>query len=531
MIKALIGIRFRALLAGLTAQSRKKNKNSTGTVILFVILYLYLIAVIGGVMCLTFYTLAEAYHAMGLDWLYFSMAGLMGLSMAVIGSVFTTQSQLYDAKDNHMLLSMPIPPRLILFSRILPLLALNLLFAGIVMIPAIVMYAVFVKFSLLGIVLQILALLAVCILAQAIACLFGWFLHLLLSRMNKSLVSVLYLIVFLGLYFAIYSRAGNILQALALNGEALAGTIKSWVWPLYAMGHGCLGSAVYLIGFVLICAAAFGLVYWILSATFLRTATASRSRKRRKLDMDTARVSSPIRAIVIKEWRKFLGCPVYLTNMGMGVFLTAALPVAGLIFRDTILQVLTEMVFLSPAIPLIICAMLAFTVSTACVSTPSVSLEGKNLWILKSLPVLPGDILKGKLYFHCLMTVPVSALAGLILAITFGCSLPDVLLSALIPGLLSLFSGLWGLWAGLQWAKLDYISEAYPCKQSVSVVVSMFGMMGFVLILGFSYLPLSAFMNPTIFLCLCAVVLAAACWGLYRIIAGWGVKKWNTLQA
>ena len=86
MIKSLLSVRFRALFAGMTAQGRKKKKRNTGMVILFAILYLYLIAAVGGVMCLTFYSLAEPYHTMGLDWLYFAIAGLMGLGLAVFGS-------------------------------------------------------------------------------------------------------------------------------------------------------------------------------------------------------------------------------------------------------------------------------------------------------------------------------------------------------------------------------------------------------------------------------------------------------------
>lgn len=530
MIKALVAVRFRALFAGMTAQGRKKKKRSTGMVVLFAILYLYLIAVVGGVMCLTFYSLAEPYHAMGLDWLYFAMAGLMGLGLAIIGSVFTTQSQLYDAKDNALLLSMPIPPKAILLSRMIPLLALNLLFAGIVMIPAMIMYALFVRFSITGILLQLFALLAVCVLAQSIACLLGWLLHLLLSKLNKSFASMLYMVVFLGVYFSVYSQAGDILQTIAASGSLIAEALQTWVWPLYAMGAGCLGDPLLMLAFIAIAGALFALVYWVLSITFLRTATSNRnSRKKRKLDMSRTQVSSPLQAIVGKELRKFLGCPVYLTNMGLGVILTAVLPVCGLIFRSTVLEVLT---LLDPArslTPLLICAVLSFTVSTTCISTPSVSLEGKNIWILKAMPLTGRQILTGKLLLHIFLSVPITMLAGLILAVAFGCTAADILLSALVPGLLALLNGLLGMWAGLQWAKLDYISEAYPCKQSVSVLVVMFGMMGVPLVLGIGYAFLSQFLSPSVFLALCTAILVAACWGLYRVVMTWGAKKWESL--
>lgn len=41
---------------------------------------------------------------MGLTWLYFAMAGTMALALSMLGSVFMTQAQLYDAKDNELLL-------------------------------------------------------------------------------------------------------------------------------------------------------------------------------------------------------------------------------------------------------------------------------------------------------------------------------------------------------------------------------------------------------------------------------------------
>ena len=531
MIKALVAIRFRALFAGMTAQGRKKKKRNAGMVILFVILYLYLIAVIGGVMCLTFYSLAESYHAIGLDWLYFAMAGLMGLGFAVIGSVFTTQSQLYDAKDNDLLFSMPIPPKAILFSRMIPLLALNLLFAGIVMVPAIVMYALFVRFSLVGILLQLSALAAVCVLAQGIACLLGWGLHLLLRKLNKSFASMLYMVVFMGTYFTVYSKANDILQTVAASSNLIAETIQTWVWPLYAMGTGCMGNPLPMLAFVTIAAALFALVYWILSATFLHTATHNRTcRRKRRLDMSQTQVVSPLRAITTKELRKFLGCPVYLTNMGLGVIMTAALAVCGVVFRSSVLEILTLLDPTAALTPLLICAVLSFSVSTACISTPSVSLEGKNIWILKSMPLTGKQILIGKLLLHVFLSVPITMLTGLILAVTYGCSTVNILLSTLVPGLLALLNGLLGMWAGLQWAKLDYISEAYPCKQSVSILVVMFGMMGVPLVLGIGYGFLSQLLTPSVYLLLCAVILTAACCGLYRVVMTWGIKKWNSLS-
>ena len=231
-----------------------------------------------------------------------------------------------------------------------------------------------------------------------------------------------------------------------------------------------------------------------------------------------------------KELRKFLGTPVYLTNMGMGLLITAAMTIAAVIFREDISAILTLLQIGPSMTALVICAFLSFLISTLCISTPSVSLEGKNIWILKSMPIASRDILTAKLSFHCRLSIPTVAAAGLVLAIIFGCSWLDTAACVLLCSLLALLCGLIGMVAGLNWARLDYISEAYPCKQSVSVVVTMFGMMGVPLVLGLVYgLLLWKFLSPTAFMLLSSVLLAGVCYWLYRLMVTLGVQKWNSL--
>lgn len=528
MMKALLRLRFRALFAGVAAKGRKKKKVSKGVIALYCLLFLYLIVAAFGMMGMLFHSLAEPYHIMGLDWLYFAIACLMGLGFGIIGSVFSTQSQLYDAKDNDLLLAMPIPPGKILLSRMLPLLALNGMFIGLVILPAIAVYAIYVEFSIGYILLQLLALVGVTLLAQAISCLLGWLLHLALSKLNKSAASMLFMVAFLGIYFYIYSQAESILTSMAQNGQAIADALHSWAWPLYAAGQGCIGAIGMLVIFLAIGAAALGIVWAVLSATFLRSATARHSGRRKKLSLKGSTQRSPAAAIIRKELGKFFGTPVYLTNMGLGILMLVALTVAGIIFRDKVSMLLMLLGLEDNSRYLIVLALLSYLGATMCISTPSVSLEGKNIWILKSLPVSAKSILLAKLTAHCLLTVPVSLVSGGVLCVVYGCSAVSVLLCVVISGLLCLTNGLLGMICGLKWARLDYISEAYPCKQSVSVLVTMFSMMGLSLagILVYAFLP----MDPLLFGVLIACALGLACIGMYRALCSWGVQKWDALM-
>lgn len=531
MLKSLLSIRFRSFAASLLHRGKNDKKHSRGTILLYVILYGYLGAVMCGFSTLIFYSLAAPYHALGLDWLYFSMAGLISLCLSVLTGIFATQNQLYDAKDNALLLSMPIPPRYILLSRLIPLLVTEFFSACLVMVPAIVVYAFTVDFSVLGILLQTVGIVAITLLAKVIAGILAWLLHLLLSKLNKSAASVLFVLVFLPLYWVFYNNISDILNVFTQNPEAIADALNGWVWPIYAMGSGCAGNFVHMLAFIAIAGGLFALLCWVLSATFLRLATLTqRSGKRKKLELNNLRTRSALSAIIRKELRKFVSSPVYLTNMGLGILLIAILPILALVFRDKLTQALAMLPFLEAYKPLLICAVLSFMISTMNISTPSVSLEGKNLWILRSLPLPSFTVLNGKLLTHIVLTMPVCAVCGLLLSLILGCSIPQILLCTIAPSLLCLANGLLGMLTGLKWARLDYINDAYPCKQSASVAVSMFATMGFPLIMGICYVYLlAAHMGPELFLTLiCGLLLLLSGW-MYRALRTWGVAKFETL--
>lgn len=528
MIKALLHVRFRALFAR-SFRNGLAKKQGTGMKVLLAFLFVYLAVVFCGMFAALFNELT-VYCTYGLTWLYFAMAGLLALMLSVIGGVFTTQSQLYDARDNELLLSMPIRPRIILLSRMVPLLVLNLLFCAVVLGPAGVVYGIKIGFTPAGLVGYLLCSLAVPFAAQAIACLLGWLLHLLLSRINKSLASVLYLVVFLGVYFTVYSQINQILASMVTSGDSIAAALRAWVWPIYAMGLASMGNFLYLLAFLAITGGVFGLIYWLLSVSFLRSTLSQRSIRRKSLRLDSLRAGSAGGALEYKELRHFLNSPVYLTNMGLGLVFLVALTIAGVIFRGKVLELFSLLPGIQVMMPLLIVAMLGFMVSMTCITAPSISLEGKTLWIIQSLPLTSEQILKAKLRFHCKLVLPLTALAGLVLSVALGCGPVGIVLSCVVPVLLGFLCGLLGLLFNLLMPRFDWISEAYPCKQSMPVMLTMLVMWGVILLLGLLYgVLLSQFLLPEPYLLICCGTLLLLCFVLYRHLLAWGVKRFQAL--
>lgn len=527
---ALLRLRFRALVAGFSKKATAKAR-SKGAKIGFAFLYLYVIVVFAGMSGSTFLSLAEPYHEAGLDWLYYAMAGLMSFGFALLGSVFTTRDQLYNAKDNDLMLSMPIPSWMILLSRMLPLLVLNLAFSSLVMLPAMVVHYMTVGFSAIEMIFSLVSLLCTTALALAIASVLGWLLHKLIQRMNKSVVTMVYLVVFLGVYFYFISQTNLILQSMSMNGVAISISIKAWGWPFFVMGMGCNGSFLHLLAFVGITAAVSGLVYLFLSVTFLSAAMSqSGSRKRRKINLTKVRSGSVRKALVMKELKRFLGSPTYLANMGMGMIMMVAMTVAGVIMRSDVAPILTLMPGLGG---LVLAASLIFTSGLACISAPSISMEGKNLWILRSMPLSGKDVLEAKLLFHCLVAIPATVVCGMVLGLALGISLLETLLAVAAASLISLTSGLTGLLCGLRWPRFDWVSEAYPCKQAPSLLPAMF--LGWAVVVSFGVVLLLLNMQfgvnirSDVALAAFLAVCAALDLFLIRVLMTWGVKTWDNL--
>ena len=143
MLRTLIRVRLASIKTAFLRQgSGLGRRGGRGTRILIGIAFAYLglcLLALIGMLC---YAMAAPLAGAGLGWLYHAVAGLIAVSLCFMGSVFLAQSQIFDARDNELLLSMPVPPRLIVASRLLSFLLLNYLYTAIVMVPAAAVYAV-----------------------------------------------------------------------------------------------------------------------------------------------------------------------------------------------------------------------------------------------------------------------------------------------------------------------------------------------------------------------------------------------------
>ena len=124
-------------------------------------------------------------------WCYFAVVGILATVLGVLSSVFTVHSTVYQAKDNELLLSMPIPAGLILGMRLFSSYVICFVFEAVSILPFYLVYWKNIHPGALPILLDLLTLIVFPLLALVISCALGWVLALLNAKLPKRIRNII----------------------------------------------------------------------------------------------------------------------------------------------------------------------------------------------------------------------------------------------------------------------------------------------------------------------------------------------------
>ncbi len=527
MLKALLKKQFLELNA-FYFQNRKTGKNRTkagtvGFIILYIVLFLFL--------AVTFFTvamnLASALIPLDLGWVYFSLMGLIALVFGIFGSVFNTYAGLYHAKDNELLLAMPIPPRRILLVRMIGVYAMSMLYSCVIMVPTIVAWQIN-AFSVWTLIAQILLMILQGFVVLALTCLLGWIVALISARLkNKSIITVLLSLAFIAVYYLVYFRITVYFRNILEHADELSRGMRA-LYPVYAFGRAAEGDALSLLIFAAIALAVLGLCVWAMARSFIRIVTMNRGESAKKTDYRARRAqkaSGVPAALLRREFKHFVSSPTYMLNCALGLVLMVAAAVAALVKLDAVrgaVELIGENVpVVADALPVIGCALVILLAAMNPVTAPSVSLEGKTLWLVQSLPIRTSDVLTAKLRLHLYLCVGPTVLCAAVIAFVLGVGW-SVGIYMVVTALLAtmLFAAL-GLILNLKRPNLSWTNETVPIKQSMPVFVVLFGGWVFAGIVAGAYFLVKDFCRAEIYLLGCIVVFAL----LYRLMNRWLMRR------
>ncbi len=513
--------------------NRKTNKarSKANQIILFILFAFLMIVVLGGTFTSVSLGVCFGLTAAGAGWLYFALMSGIAVVLGAFGSVFNTFSGLYLPKDNDLLLSMPIPVKTIIISRLLNVYLLGAMYSGVVMLPAMFVYWAVAGATVQNVICGLFLFLIVTAFVLILSCLLGWVVaKISLKLKRKSFIVVLLALAGIGLYYFIYFKAQDWIKDLIANAVIYGDSIKGKAYVLYLFGRIGEGDFIATALFAAATALLLALTIFVLSRGFLKLATSAASFGKAKYREKKVKEKSAFGALLTKEFARFTSSPNYMLNCGLGVIALFALGVFLLIKGADILALIgTAFGGRTDFSALLLCAVMMLISTMNDMAAPSVSLEGKSLWIPQSMPVEAKTVLKAKTSLQLILTLIPMLFAAICAAVALQTSIAEKLMVCVLPLIFTVFSSVFGSLIGVTRPTMVWTTETIPIKQSGAVMIALFGGWGFVALFAVPYLVIGYFIGLLPYLVTWAVIYAAASALLYRRLITKGAEAFERL--
>lgn len=457
-------------------KDKKKRGKIIGGMVGLACLYLFLI-------CFAIFP-AIGLGAMGLAESIPSLCAIIIILLEFFFTLLEAGSHLYAFKEYDMLMAMPIKTKSIVSCKFLHMYLINLPYSACISISMMIVYALFEKVGfitcLFWILLTLILPLIPMVLASAIASLIA---KAGSKSRHKTLVQTILTFVFVILCFASRyiieavireNQVENIMTTLAdiMNSAKVYVPMAAWFEDA-VLTHSVSGFLL-LVGLSIIVYE----IFIILLGKYYREINSGLSghAKKAKFKMERQKTKSAVQSVAFKEFRHFMNSTAYITNMGVGEILVILLCIL-LLFVDVdrIIATVTgnspltkEM--LLPAIPLIV----YFFIGMCSTTSASFSLEGKNYWIVQSLPLSIRDLVLGKMLFNMYLTVPFSVIGTICFSIACKATFLQMVLFIICGFALCAFSTAFGMRCNLKHYKHDWENEIEVIKQGASVALYLF---------------------------------------------------------
>ncbi len=466
----------------------------------------------------------------------------LGIMLAVssiitlIFSISMVNGTLFGFKDYDILMSYPIKHSTIITSRLVILYCSNVFFCLFIMIPAMIVYGIFASPPVLLYIFSILSLLVIPLVPIIISTILGTIITVISSKFKHSnLITIMfYFVFFIGVIFV--SQIGGRLSSGEIDMAQLGETVMSSINKIYPLSSlyidgVCNQNIASLLLFFLIPTVLFTLYVAVISVNFSKinsAITSKRSNKNFKMSEQTQ--ASQTKALLMKESKRYFSCSIYVINTSLGVVMSVIATVAAIIFsnkiNDFIANIPADFPIPIDKIMYLVPYAIGFLVVMSCTSNCSISLEGKNLWILKSSPIPTMNILLAKIAFNFLIILPIIvcvAILGFILKL----NVLQFVLLVIISVIYSFLVSFLGLIVNLFLPMLTWESEVVVVKQSAANIVSIFAGFGLIII------PVIVIMSSTLSPALMSIIIALTGMALislcYFFLRTKGVKMFEKL--
>lgn len=463
-------------LFGLNTLRHTKDKSVKNRAVLLGIAWVLVILMVAGYVG----GLAYGLVILGLERILGAYLVMIASLIILMFGMFKAGDMIFHRSGYDILSSLPLKQEAIVIGRFVRMYVEDFLMALMALLPGFVVYAILVRPAWYIYLFWLVAAFLIPLLPLSLATLLGIVISGVSSRMkNKSLSQViLSLAIVLGVFW-FSSVMGTSAESLTPEMLAnLAETVAELIGRVYPPAL-WLGNAMYAGSVVslALCAA----VYLAVFAAVMLLAARNFHAICRRLSVTTAKhnyrmehqkQSSALKSLWLRELKRYFASGAYVTNtiMGpiMGTVLAGAYLIAG---QESVNNLLGIELDLGAWLPFLVGGAFAMMPATAV----SISMEGKNWWITKTLPLPTKTVLNAKLLMNLSLMLPFYIVSEVLMALALKPGIVELLWMLVIPALLIVFACVFGITANLLLPNFNWDNEVAVVKQSAAAAVGGFG--------------------------------------------------------
>ena len=331
------------------------------------------------------WSLATVMAPVGVLDLLAPLLAVLCAAMNLVFTLFAARGLVFTGRDSDLMLSLPVPTLWVVLGKLLALMLENLLLTVLWMVPAGVAAALSGGGAAICWPTYLASLPALALLPTTLGLAGGWLLALASARVRRQALVGNLLSMALMIAVLAASMQVNRLAALMLeNAGSVRALLHGWLLPAGLFGSAAAGSWPAAAGFWAICLGLFLLVSVLVSRQYQRILAGLAGRNvRADYRLSALKASGQFRALYQKEWARYTHSNIWLMNTAVG----PVLAVGGCVWFAFSAEGRILAAQMGPEAAWAGAALAGVVLSMCCTTCSSISLEGKNVWILQEAPL------------------------------------------------------------------------------------------------------------------------------------------------
>ena len=469
---------------------------------------LYSFIVLYGLLGYLFIDLGEIFHALDSIELLLVFLASYAMFFGFFIAMIRANGLIFLYEDYTIIGPLPLSPKTRLMAKMTVMLLLIYTMIFLFSLPVLFAYFYWQGFSIIRLLISIIMLVFIPLLPVLLGSFFSLFIAKITARFKyKQLLNMVLMIVIMSSFIILSFNINEPTDNPLLSQQSFMENIMTYYLPLLWFQEAIHQSLILPLLGVIVLNLLPLVLFLVLSYTMVEKINQNGLGKaiRKSTKAYQSRSKSTIQTLVHKEFKRFLSSPIYVMNLAVGPLFLVIIPVVSLFYKDVFDTVMGAVGEDTTSIEIGVLIFIGFSLSMVYSAAISLSLEGKQFWIVKSLPISANDLMSSKILFNVLLSLPFGIFALIILSYSFGLGFIFLVLVLLLMTVFTVMKSTVDAFINLFVPKFDFKNDVEVIKQSAGALLGVFGGFLFMALQGFIIYLLQDYLH--FYLTLCVLIL------------------------